>query len=303
MLPLNYYIEHPDVMFASLLRECNRLFPDKLYLQLMFRCKMGYYPNLDGPTTFSEKLQWLKLYNRCPEYTIMVDKYAVKDYVSGIIGEEYIIPTLGVWDKPENIDWNFLPNQFVLKTTHGGGETGVVICHDKASFDKRKAIVQLNVGLKQDLYRTGREWPYKNVPRRIIAEKYMEDSNGELVDYKFSCFDGNVTDVMVCVDRQIGDAKFYFFDREWNLLRLNIRGKNAPKDFTLPRPSCMDKMFELASMLSKGIPYARVDFYAVDGHPYFGEITLFPQSGFDNKLLHETDEYYGKMITLPVMNR
>jgi len=295
------YINPPDGFWFSVIRKCNRLFPDKLYLQLMFRSKMGYWPNLKNPRHFSEKIQWLKLYNRRPEYSIMVDKYAVKDYVAKIIGEEYIIPTIGVWDKPKDIDWKKLPNQFVLKTTHGGGSNGVVICRDKATFDENAAIQKLNEDFGNNVYRRYREWPYKNVPKRVIAEKYVEDSNGSgtLSDYKFSCFNGEVTDVMVCIDRQIGEPKFYFFDKQWNLLPLNIRGKNAPKGFTLPKPTCMGQMFELASKLSKGLPYARVDLYAVNNKPYFGEITLFPQSGFDCNLLPETENFYGSQVVLP----
>lgn len=301
MITFRKYINPPEGFWFSTIRKCNRLFPDKLYLRLMFRSKMGYWPNLKNPKKFSEKLQWLKLYNRRPEYTTMVDKYAVKDYVAKIIGEQYIIPTIGVWDKLEDIEWDKLPNQFVLKTTHGGGSNGVVICRDKAAFDKNKAVQKLNENLGNDVYRRYREWPYKNVPKRIIAEKYLEESDGsgELCDYKFSCFDGEVTDVMVCIDRQIGEPKFYFFDKQWNLLRLNIRGKNAPKGFTLPKPACMDEMFDLASKLSKGLPYARVDLYAVNNHPYFGEITFFPQSGFDTKLLPETEILHGSKIVLP----
>ena len=151
------------------------LFSDEAYLKALFRLRMGYKLNLKNPKTYSEKLMWLKLYDHDPEYTTLVDKYAVKKYIADLIGEQYVIPTIGVWDKPEDIEWDALPNQFVLKTTHGGGNTGVVICRDKSSFDKNKAIAKLNQSLKQDIYRTLREWPYKNVLRRIIVEQYMED--------------------------------------------------------------------------------------------------------------------------------
>jgi hypothetical protein len=280
-----------------------RLLPDKLFLSLKFYKYFKMWPNLKNPQTFSEKLQWLKLYNRRPEYSIMVDKYAVKDYVSHIIGHEYIIPTLGVWDKPEDIEWEKLPNRFVLKTTHGGGGDGVIICLDKKGFDKKKAIYLLNKGLKTDLYEIHREWPYKKVPKRIIAEQYLDPAPGtDLSDYKFSCFDGTVTDVMVCVGRDTGETKYYFFDKNWKLLPLNVRGKNVPKGFSLPKPSCIDKMFELAGELSKGLPYARIDMYAVNGKPYFGEITFFPYSGFDRNLLPETEIWYGSLIKIPIKN-
>lgn len=280
------------------------LIPDKLYLSLKYYKNFGRFPNWKNPQTFSEKLQWLKLYDRKPEYTTMVDKYAVKDYVASIIGSEYVIPTLGVWDRPEDIEWEKLPNQFVLKTSHGGGSDGVVICRDKKTLDKQRVIGLLNKNLQTDLYEIHREWPYKNVPKRIIAEQYLDPAPDiDLYDYKFSCFDGYVTDVMVCTERDSGETKFYFFNKDWELLPLNIRGKTVPVGFTLPKPSCIDEMFELASKLSKGLPYARVDLYAVNGKPYFGEITFFPNSGFDKNLLPETEKWHGSLIKLPNLTK
>ena len=303
MQSLSFYFRNPNAILLSLLMRLNWAFPDKLYLKLLYRLKMGKRLNLKRPKTFNEKLQWLKLYNRKPEYTTMVDKYAVKEYVANIVGEEYIIPTLGVWDTPNDIDWDSLPDKFVLKTTHGGGGNGVVICKDKSNFDKQKAVNILWNSYKLDIYRVLREWPYKNVPKRIIAEKYMNDkTSNDLVDYKFTCFNGYADNVMVCTERSTGKPKFYFFDREWNLMPLNIRGKNTNKNFKLPKPSCMDKMFELAGKLSEGIPFLRVDFYCVENHPYFGELTFFPDSGFDKNLLKETEEYFGNKIILPAIN-
>ncbi len=192
MQSLKTYIKHPRQILKGLLNHVPLSFlSDRAYLKLRYYVEMGARLNLDNPQKFTEKIQWLKLYNRKPEYTTMVDKYAVKDYVAKIIGEEYIIPTLGVWDKPEDIDWDSLPDQFVLKTTHGGGGCGVVICRDKATFDKAKAIDKLNRSMKADIYRSFKEWPYKNVQKRIIAEKFMEDTSlHELRDYKFFCFGG-----------------------------------------------------------------------------------------------------------------
>ena len=283
---------------ASVIQNLGFLFPDKLYLTLLFRCKMGYWIDWKNPKTFSEKLQWLKLYNRKPEYTTMVDKYAVKEYVAKIIGEEYIIPTLGVWDTPEEINWDELPNQFVLKTTHGGGGGGVVICKDKANFDKKAALEKLSRSLKSCIYKSYREWPYKNVKRRIIAEQYMEDAEGVLNDYKFFCFDGVADNVMVCIDRQKKYAKFYFFDKKWDLLALNVRGKDTNPSFKLYKPECMDKMFEIAGDLSRGIPFLRVDLYSTNGLIYFGEMTFFPDSGFDRNLLNRTEILFGDKIVL-----
>lgn len=295
----DYLLHNQSALGIAILHRLSFMFPDKQYLKMMFRLKMGYPLNLKKPQTFNEKLQWLKLYNRRPEYTQMVDKYAVKEYVAKIIGEEYIIPTIGVWNKFDEINFDVLPEKFVLKTTNGGGNSGVVVCKDKSTFDRKQARKKLNKSLKNSIYRNLKEWPYKNVKPRIIAEQYLEDNSGDLVDYKFTCMDGVAHNVMICLDRKSGSTKFYFFDKSWNLLRLNVRGKNAPNDFTLPKPDGIDKMFDLAARLSEGLPYARIDLYNVDGRIYFGEITFFPQSGFDANLLPETDKYFGQLIKLP----
>jgi hypothetical protein len=234
----------------------------------------------------------------------MVDKYEAKQYVADIIGEEYIIPTLGVWDTFDEIDFDLLPDQFVLKTTHGGGNCGVIICKDKSTFDYDDARKKMKRAFKQNIYLKLREWPYKNVKPRIIAEKLIENKGNEsedLPDYKFFCFNGIADNVMICMDRQTSDTKYYFFDEQWSLLPLNIRGKNAPKDFTLPKPDCIDKMFAIASKLSQNIPFLRVDLYCVGDRIFFGETTFFPASGFDPNLLSETENYFGNKIDLSIL--
>ncbi len=271
--------------------------PDEEYLRKLFYASMGKPLDLENPQTFNEKLQWLKLYDRKPIYTTMVDKYAAKEYVANLIGKEHIIPTLGVWDRFDDIDFDALPDRFVLKTTHDSG--GVVICRDKKTFDKKAARAKLEKSLKRNYYLTFREWPYQDVPHRIIAEQYIATSDGELTDYKFFCFNGAVDSVMICLDRHLHDTKFYFFDEKWELKRLNIRGKNAPEGFTLPKPENMDKMFEIAGTLSQGIPFLRVDLYNCGGRIYFGELTFFPDSGLDANLLPETDRYFGNLLELP----
>lgn len=414
--------------------------PDEQYLKMLYFASMGKKLDLRKPQTFNEKIQWLKLYNRNLEYTAMVDKYKAKKVIADKIGKEYIIPTIGVWNSFDEIDFDSLPNQFVLKCTHDSG--GLVVCADKSKLDKEFAKKKIENSLKKNYYYSGREWPYKNVPHRIIAEQYMADDlrdyklfcfNGvprmtlvcserftkdglkedfydeawnhlnlqrtvhgnsilpierskqyelmkqlaaklsekmpferidfyeindkvyfgeitfypasgfegfkleewdlklgewikfpggyrlnsddcsiivsnsfynnketkALVDYKFFCFDGVAESVMVCTERETGHPKFYFFDKEWNLKKYNIRGKEAPAGFTLPKPDCMDEMFSIAERLSKGIPYVRVDLYCIDGLIYFGEMTFYPDSGFDANLLKESDEYWGKMLVLP----
>lgn len=274
---------------------------DKIYLSLLYYTHFRRKLDWKKPVTFNEKLQWLKLHDRQNDYTQLVDKENVKKIIGDLIGEEHVIPTLGVWD-----DWNsfmlsrqFLPEKYVLKCTHDSAST-TVIHSTKAKWDELKTFYEQR--LASNFYLLGREWPYKNVTPRLIVEPYMSDdtalNNGGLTDYKFHCFNGNVDNVMVCIDRNIGAPKFYFFDRNWNLLRINKRGKEAPKDFSLPRPQYIDQMFEIASLLSKGKPFVRVDLYEVNQVIYFGELTFYPSSGFDSNLLEETDILWGNKLVI-----
>ncbi len=276
------------------------LFPERLYLRIRYYLEMGKGLDLNNPKTMNEKLQWLKLYNRKPEYTQMVDKVLAKDYVAKKVGEKYIIPTLGVWNHFNEIDFDKLPDQFVLKTNHSGGGDGVVICKDKSTFDKEKAEKKLEYSLRQDISKSLVEWPYRSIKRKILAEMYLGDNP---IDYKFYCFDGDADVVMMCTERETGHPKFYFFDKDWNLRRLNKRGKEAPEGFTLPKPEGMDEMFSIASKLSEGLPYARIDLYNIEGKIYFGEITFFPSSGFEVNRLYESDLYFGNKIKLPQVTR
>ena len=291
-------IMHPSHLALFLLHKTAHLWSDKLYLKLKFRLVMGQKLDLKNPKTFNEKLQWLKLYNRRPEYTMMVDKYAVKQFVADKIGEEYIIPTLGVWDKVEDIDWDSLPNQFVLKTTHGGGGGGVVICKDKSIFDRDAARKKLQKSLDSDIYLSFREWPYKDVPKRIIAEQYMTDESGvELKDYKFFCFNGRVQCFKVDFDRFISH-KANYYDREGSLLPFGE--KVFPPDFdrVFDKPKNFDSMISLAERLSEDVPFVRVDFYNSNGNIYFGEITFFPAAGMGKFEPEDWDEKLGEWINL-----
>ena len=270
---------------------------DRQYIKYWFKNKMGYYPNLDNPTTFNEKLQWLKLYYRNPILTTLVDKYAVKKYVSDKIGEKYIIPTIGVWDHFDEIDFAALPDQFVLKCTHDSG--GLVICKDKSKLDMQAAKEKIEKSLATDFYKAGREWPYKNVPRRIIAETYMEDdATKELRDYKFFCFDGVVKWLFIATDRQNREEPYFdFFDMDFNHLDMRHGHPNAP--FNVEKPKNFELMKKLSSVLSKGFPEVRVDLYEVNGQVYFGEMTFFHHTGrvlFDPA---EWDTIFGEQIVLP----
>lgn len=280
-----------------------RILPDKPYLSLRYRCLMGKWIDWKSPKTFTEKIQWLKLYNRKPEYTTMVDKYAVKQFVAERIGEEYIIPTLGVWNKPEDIDWDSLPDKFVLKTTHGGGSGGVVICSDINKFDKQAAIDKLNASLRSDIYASFREWPYKNVPKRIIAEKFMApkktgvDNFDELKDYKFFCFDGKVKFFKVDFDRFIEHhANYYSVDG--SLLPFGEKDCLPQFDKHIELPHNLRDMINLAEKLSVGFPFLRVDLYNVTGHIYFGELTFFPASGMGAFVPESWDRKIGYMLDI-----
>lgn len=288
---------HWLIYYMLLTTRTDRFVPDKWYLKLQYHCFFGKPLNLEAPKTFNEKLLWMKLYDRRPEYTTMVDKYAVKQYVADIIGEEYIIPTLGVWDKPEDIEWEKMPKQFVVKCTHDSG--GLVICRDKSKLNKDAAIKKLHASLKRNYYKSSREWPYKNVPHRIIAEKYMEDTSaGELPDYKFFCFDGVVKALFIGTERGTGDVKFDFYDADFNHLDLvQIHPMSGKK---LPKPQHFEKMKELASKLSKGLPQVRVDFYNINGDIYFGELTLFHHGGVVPFHPESWDYTFGNWIKLPV---
>lgn len=281
---------------ATLYRWANRLIPDGLYTRLKFRKNLGQWPDLKHPKTFNEKLCWLKLHHRNPEMSRMVCKFEAKDYVRERLGDKYIIPTLGLWDDAASIDFTSLPNQFVMKGSHDSGR--VIVCTNKAELNQEEVRQEMRLSLERDFYAITREWPYKNVKHRIIAEKYLQEKQGGLTDYKFFCFDGYVDCVMVCLDRHLGDTKFYFFDKDWNFLRLNKRGQAAPEGFTLPKPEGIDEMFRIASELSKGHPFLRVDLYNVDGKIYFGELTFFPDGGVDPNLLPETDLHWGQLIKL-----
>ena len=285
----------------NIIRYTYRFIPDKIYVKWIFKRRMGYSLNLKEPKTFSEKLQWMKLYDRRPEYTTTVDKYAVKKYIADLVGEEYIIPTIGVWDKVADIDFDRLPNSFVLKTTHDSG--GVYICRDKAQLDITKVEEVLSRSLKHNYYLDGREWPYKDVPRRIIAEEYLEDkATGELRDYKFFCFNGTVKALFVATDRQNRpEVCFDFFDTEYN--HLDIVNGHPLADSIPETPKSFEEMKQIASILSKGYPELRVDFYEVNGKPYVGELTLFHHGGWMIFEPESWDRVFGDWIELPKVTK
>ena len=271
---------------------------DERYLKMAYYCCLHKKLNLDNPTTFNEKLQWLKLHDRKPIYTQMVDKYEAKKIAASIIGEEYIIPTLGVWNKFDDINFDTLPDQFVLKCTHDSG--GLVICKNKNKLNIEDARKKINKSLKRNYYWGGREWPYKNVKPRIIAEKYMEDSGThDLRDYKFFAFDGVAEALFIATDRQTAgeETKFDFFDM--NYKHLPFKNGHPNSDVKPAKPEKFEEMKMLAEKLSKDIPHLRVDFYEVNGKTYFGELTFSHWSGLVPFEPESWDKTFGDWIKLP----
>ncbi len=271
--------------------------PDKIYLKILYYNTIGKKINLKKPQTFNEKLQWLKLYNRNDLYTVMVDKYEVKQYVKNVIGDEYIIPTIGVYSTFDEIDFDKLPNQFVIKCTHDSG--GVIICKDKEKLNIIEARKKINKCLKTNFFYCGREWPYKNVKPRIIVEELINDHrNDDLNDYKFMCFNGKVRCSFVCTERRsLEGLKVTFFDIDWNKMPFERHYPSSSKK--IDKPKNYAKMIELAEKLSRDIPFARIDFYEANEKIYFGEITFFPGSGLEEFSPEIWDYTLGSWISLP----
>lgn len=294
-------LKDPYYACELIINQLAPLFCDELFVKWKYYLNFHKRLHLDNPQTYNEKLQWLKLYNHHEEYTKMVDKYEAKRYVASIIGEEYIIPTYGVYNSFEEIDFTSLPKQFVLKCTHNSG--GVFICKDKAFFDIERARKQVNKWLKKNPFWKNREYPYKNVKPRIIIEQYMEDESGyELKDYKFFCFDGTAKYIFVASDRGKNneETKFDFYDMERILLPFSNGHPNSNK--LMKKPLNFDKMIELSERLSQGIPHVRVDLYNINGRIYFGELTFFHWSGLVPFVPEKWDYEFSRWLKLPALS-
>lgn len=270
---------------------------DRCYIKRYFFLKTGYSLNLDSPKTFNEKLQWLKFNDRNPLYTEMVDKFAVKKYVASIIGEKYVVPTIAVFDNPDEIDFGVLPDRFVLKCTHDSG--GIVICKDKASLDKDAARKKLKAGWSRNYYRFSMEFPYKDVKPRIIAEEFLTNEGADLCDYKVHCFNGTPKLVLVCKNRYSkGGLTEDFFTEDWE--HLDVKRPTHPNSKEIiPEPAQLDEMLSLSLQLSEGIPFVRVDWYISDDRLYFGELTFFPASGMTPFVPKSFDDLFGSWLELP----
>ena len=269
---------------------------DKKYIiEHQFERAVGYKPDIDNPKSFNEKLQWLKLYNEDPLLTKCADKYLVRDYVKEKIGEEYLIPLLEVWDSPDEINFDKLPNQFVLKVNWGSGQN--IIVKDKSKLDIEEAKAKLKKWMKphSNHYYFGFEWCYKNIKPIIIAEKFIQQLNNDLYDYKFFSYNGKVKNLFVASDR-FNNKYFDYYDTQWNLLPFEIWSKNSPNG--IAKPQNLEKMISLTETLSKDFPFARVDFYDLEERIYFGEITFYPTSGLEALKPVEWDYKLGEMMDL-----
>lgn len=275
------------------------LFPDGLYLKCLYRLKMKKRLNLSNPKTFNEKLQYLKLHDRNPEYIKMVDKIEAKKYVAEKIGEEHIIPILGVWDDPYDIDFDKLPDKFVLKCNHNSG--GLFICKDKSQVSReqfRQIQHRFKKELRRNYYWYSREWPYKNVRRRIFAEEYMVDESGvELKDYKIFCFKGKPYMIQVDFDRFAQHKRNIYFT-DWKPVPFEY-GYPANWNRAIPCPGHLEKILGFAMEMSKNIAFVRVDFYVIFEKCFFGEFTFFPDDGLEKFFPEEWDEKLGQLIELP----
>ncbi len=282
--------------FLKKLKYMLNFLPDQAYIQLYFFAKFHKFCDLKNPETFNEKIQWLKLYDRQPLYVQLVDKVEVKKYVAKMLGDEYVIPTLGVWDDPYDIDFDSLPDQFVLKCNHDSGN--VIICMDKNIFDRKSAQKKLAKLLQQNFYYVGREWPYKNVRRKILAEPYLVDESGtELKDYKIFNFNGEPKVIQVDYGRFI-QHKRNLYDTDWKYINAAIQ---YPTDASheIAKPDNLGKMLELARILSRDIPHVRTDFYSIDKKIYFGEMTFYHGSGFEKFTPESFNLYMGDLLELP----
>ena len=270
--------------------------PDKPYLQIFYYAEFGKFIDFKNPKTFNEKLNWLKLYYRRPDLITLVDKYEVKKYIADKIGEQHVIPTLGVWDKFKDINFNELPNQFVLKCTHDSG--GLVVCKDKSKLNLKEVKAKIEKSLTNNYYLWTREWPYKGVKPRIIAEKYMEDQEtGELRDYKFFCFNGEPKLMFVASERGLKNTKFDFYDMQFH--HMNIVQHYPNSEYSIEKPEHFEKMVMLAEKLSAGFPHVRVDFYEANGQVYFGEMTFYHFGAIVPFETEEWDKKIGDWLVIP----
>ena len=290
-------LENPSIILDKIINlPIFKGMSDRTYLKMRYKIDTGETLNLENPTKFNEKLQWLKLHDHNPQYTKMVDKFEVKEYMKDLIGEEFIIPTLGVWNHFDEINFDSLPNQFVLKSTHDSG--GVVICKDKSKLDMDNARNVINKSLKRNYFYSGREWPYKNVKPRIIAEKYMVDESGyELKDYKIFLFSGKAKYIQVDFDR-FTDHHRNFYSTDWEYVPFTTLYPTNP-DRHIEKPQCLDTLLQVSEKIANSLKnpkFLRVDLYVINNLVYFGEVTFYHGSGYEKFYPETWNEKLGSLI-------
>lgn len=282
-----------------ILKKSLRFLPDKVYIKIYYRLRVGKKLNLSNPITLNEKLQWLKFNYRFPLQSIVSDKLLVRDYVSKKIGSSYLIPLIGSWDSFDDISFTDFPKQFVLKCNHDSG--GLVVCTDKKNFNMKKAKKKIEKSLKSNFYYIGREYQYRNIKPKIICEEFISDNGNIPMDYKIYCFNGKPDVILVCKDRfsnHSHKASYLYFDQEWNFIPLN-KGDQNLQNVDVPKPKNLDIMLQIAKKLSQDFIFARIDLYNINGKIYFGEVTLSPNSGFDADITYETDLLFGNKLVIP----
>lgn len=287
---LRFFLNHPSNIFGWMVANGKFEFlSDEQIIRMLWKIKLGTRLNLSNPKSFNQKIQWLKLHDRNPHYNTLVDKADVKQWVADKIGVKYVIPTYGVWTSFEEIDFIGLPNSFVMKCTHSSG--GVLLCKEKGDINLDEWRRKLTHQLSKNLYYAGREWVYKDIIPRIIAEEYIGDKNQQINDYKLMCFNGKVRCTFVCSERNTSDGlKVTFFDNDWNIMPFERHYPKSEK--RIDKPQHFDEMIMIAEKLSENIPFVRVDLYEVNDRVYFGEMTFYPGCGFEEF----TPEYYDYKI-------
>ena len=293
------YLKNPTARRIKLLHILGDNLSDEDFTRKLYKIKTGKSLNLENPKTYTEKLQWLKLYDHRPEYTLMQDKYLIRDYVSKTIGDEYLIPLLGVWESANDIDFEVLPNQFVLKCNHDCAS--VVICRNKKTLNFEETRMKLDFCLKNNYYKSAREWAYKDIKPLIIAEKYMSNHNEKtLTDYKFFCCSGKAKMVLLASgEAHTDERRLDYFDMSFNHLPIT-RGSMNGTGVKWRKPDDFDLLIQMAEKIAGNFPFIRVDFYIVEGHPYFGEIAFYPSAGLSEFSPREWEERVGSWIELPI---
>lgn len=283
-------------LFVLVNKLCSKWMPTKIYIRLLFFFRFGYRLNLNNPVTYNEKLQWLKIHDRNPEYILDVDKYLVREKIKEYISPDILIPIIGTYSNPEEIDINELPDQFVIKCTHGTHCS--IICKDKNDFDLIKAQQRLRHWMAHNYYYDAREWPYKGIIPRIVVEEFISDKTGDLIDYKFMCFDGKVKLILVHQDinNTHGKHTLDIYTPEWELTEIEWGIPRSGK--AIQRPKALDRCIEISEVLSSGRPHVRVDLYIVDEDIYFGELTYYTAAGFKPFNRIEDDKMIGSWISL-----